>query len=193
MNLDGPYIRDIIAVCQNRKLTRQQCAYVLATAWHETGGMRWLKEIWGPTSAQKRYEGRSDLGNTRPGDGKRYMGRGFVQITGKRNYTDWTKRLGIDLISDPDKAMQPTIAATILVDGMRLGTFTGKKLRDYINGSLVDFTGARRVVNGTDRAGMIAEYARGFDQLLTADNYDTKPKRKKSIWQIIMSIFGVRK
>ena len=192
MNLDGPYIRDIIAVCQNRKLTRQQCAYVLATAWHETGGMRWLKEIWGPTSAQKRYEGRSDLGNTRPGDGKRYMGRGFVQITGKRNYTDWTKRLGIDLISDPDKAMQPTIAATILVDGMRLGTFTGKKLRDYINGSLVDYINARRVVNGTDRANMIAEYATEFDAALKNDTYKAAPE-KRSLWSIILSILGFKK
>ena len=192
MNLDGPYIRDIIAVCQNRKLTRQQCAYVLATAWHETGGMRWLKEIWGPTSAQKRYEGRSDLGNTRPGDGKRYMGRGFVQITGKRNYTDWTKRLGIDLISDPDKAMQPTIAATILVDGMRLGTFTGKKLSDYINGSLVDYINARRVVNGTDRANMIAEYATEFDAALINDKYKAAPE-KRSLWSIILSILGFKK
>ena len=175
MNLDRSYIRDIIAMCQNRKLSRQQCAYVLATAWHETGGMRWLKEIWGPTDAQRRYEGRYDLGNTQKGDGWRFMGRGFVHITGRRNYTDWSKRLGVDLVADPEKAMQPTIAATILVDGMRLGTFTGKKLSDYINSGKTDFVRARRVVNVNNRAELIASYAVEFDSALAADGYSIAP------------------
>lgn len=144
-------------------------AYVLATAWHETGRFKWLKEIWGPTSAQKRYEGRTDLGNTQPGDGKRFMGRGLVHITGRRNYTDWAKRLGIDIVADPERAEELPIAARILVDGMVEGTFTGRKLQHYINSDGTDFVGARRIVNGTDKAELIAGYAEKFSAALGLD------------------------
>lgn len=62
-------------------------AMFLAQIAHESGELRWLRELWGPTQAQLTYEGRSDLGNTQPGDGKRFLGRGLIQITGRRNYT----------------------------------------------------------------------------------------------------------
>lgn len=140
----------------------QHRAYILATAWHETARFKHLREIWGPTDQQRRYEGRADLGNAVAGDGKRFLGRGYVQITGRRNYSDWSKRLGIDLVGKPTLAEQPEIAARMLVEGMRLGTFTGKKLDDYPG----DFVGARRIVNGTDRAALIAGYAREFEAAL---------------------------
>ena len=133
-------------------------AYVLATAKHESGDFRYLKEIWGPTAAQKRYEGRADLGNTVKGDGKRFMGRGWVQLTGRRNYADWANRLGLDLVREPDLAASPDIASRILIEGMLLGTFTGKKLSDYRS----DFVAARAIVNGSDRAALIAGYAYRF-------------------------------
>ncbi|WEK05788.1 MAG: hypothetical protein P0Y65_05900 [Candidatus Devosia phytovorans] len=142
----------------NRKL-----AYILATAHHETGAFKWLHEIWGPTDAQRRYEGRADLGNTQPGDGKRYMGRGFVQLTGRRNYADWSKRTGLDLIAKPDLVVEPAVAARILVQGSMLGTFTGKKLGDYSV-----FKDMRRVINGTDKADLIAGYAEKFLAALKA-------------------------
>lgn len=135
-------------------------AYILATAWHETGQFKWLRENWGPTAQQKRYEGRADLGNTVTGDGKRFLGRGYVQITGRANYSDWSRRLGIDLLGNPQLAELPEIAAKILVDGMRLGTFTGKKLSDYLPG---DYVGARWIVNRQDQANLIAGYARDFE------------------------------
>lgn len=141
-------------------------AYVLATAWHETGRFKWLREIWGPTAAQKRYEGRADLGNTVAGDGKKFMGRGLVHITGRRNYTDWSRRLGIDLLKEPERAEELPIAARILVQGMVLGTFTGKRLQDFINSDQCDFVGARRIVNGTDKAALIAGYAEKFSAAL---------------------------
>ena len=141
---------------------KYRLAYVLATAYHETGRFRYMREIWGPTPAQKRYEGRADLGNTAPGDGKKFLGRGFVQITGRRNYADWSQRLGLDLLKEPELAERQDIAARILVEGMVKGTFTGKKLQNYINSDGGDFVEARRIVNGTDKAALIAEYAEKF-------------------------------
>lgn len=159
---------------------------MLATAWHETGAFKWLREIWGPTPAQKAYEGRADLGNTVPGDGKRFMGRGYVQITGRRNYTDWSKRTGLALTTQPDLAEQPAVAVRILVEGMRLGTFTGKALAHFINDSACDFVGARRIVNGTDKAALIAGYASAFLDLLPDDS--------GSLWQrIITALCGIIK
>lgn len=137
-------------------------AYILATAFHETGRFKYLREIWGPTAAQKGYEGRADLGNVIKGDGKRFMGRGLVHITGRRNYLDWSDRLGIDLAAQPELAERLDIAARILVEGTMLGTFTGKKLADYIKPGSANFVNARRTVNGTDKADLIAGYAKRF-------------------------------
>jgi len=171
MDLTHPNTRLLIDECKKAGLLRNQCAYVLATAWHETGTYRYMREVWGPTAAQKRYEGRKDLGNTVKGDGKKFLGRGFVQITGRRNYTDWSKRLGVDLLKEPQLAEQPAIAARIIVDGMKLGAFTGKTLADYVTLTKSDFHGARRIVNGTDKAGLIAGYAIKLDDLLKAEGY----------------------
>lgn len=73
--------------------TPERMAMFLANIGHESGGLKWLREIWGPTPAQNRYEGRQDLGNTKPGDGKRFMGRGLLQITGRANYAKLRDRL----------------------------------------------------------------------------------------------------
>lgn len=176
--LTNPSEQILIAECKKHGLLRNQAAYVLATAKHETGNFRWLREIWGPTKAQQRYEGRKDLGNTQPGDGRMFAGRGFVHITGRRNYKDWSGRLGISLIKNPEKAEELDIAARIIVEGMKLGTFTGKKLDDYITLQKSDFYNARRIVNGKDKAGLIAQYAKDYDEALKADGYgvrDIKP------------------
>lgn len=142
-------------------------AYIFATAWHETGPessilhMTPRREIWGPTEAQQRYEGREDLGNKIAGDGKRFMGRGYVQITGRRNYERASKLLGADLLTNPDLAMKPQHASKIMIDGMVHGWFTGKKLADF-----VDYVSMRQVVNGTDKATLIAGYAERFEAAL---------------------------
>lgn len=142
-------------------------AYVLATAWHETGPassslhMTPRREMWGPTDAQRRYEGRADLGNTVMGDGKRYMGRGYVQITGRRNYERASSLTGRDLIGNPDLALDADVAALIMVDGMRRGWFTGKRMADFDS-----YANMRRVVNGMDRADLIAGYAEKFEAAL---------------------------
>jgi len=142
-------------------------AYVLATAWHETGPessnlhMTPRREIWGPTTAQRGYEGRKDLGNTVLGDGKRYAGRGYVQITGRTNYSKASSLTGRDLVGNPDLALDPDIAARIIVHGMVNGWFTGKKMGDYVR-----YSDMRRVVNGTDKAALIAGYAEKFEDAL---------------------------
>lgn len=154
----------ILQECEDRKITDGgQIAYILATARHESlMGKLMIEQADG-----RAYEGRKDLGNTQPGDGPRFKGRGFVQITGRTNYTDWSKRLSVNLVGNPEKAADPNIAAKILVEGMRLGTFTGKKLSDYITDDKRDFVNARRIVNGTDKANQIADYARTFYDVLT--------------------------
>lgn len=182
MDLKQGHTPLIVSECRHRGVLRNQCAYILATAWHETLRYKYMRELWGPTAAQKRYEGRKDLDNVVAGDGKKFLGRGFVQITGRRNYTDWSKRLGLDLIGKPELAEDPDIAVRILVDGMMFGTFTGRKLVDFVNFNKSDFVNARRVVNGTDRADDIADYAREFDAVLKAAGYgEIKPVAPEAV------------
>ena len=88
-------------------------AHFWAQAAHETGGLRLLHEVWGPTDAQKRYEGRKDLGNTEPGDGYLFRGRGIFQLTGRANYVAMGNKIGIDLVADPEKAADPEISLRI--------------------------------------------------------------------------------
>lgn len=135
-----------------------QVAYMLATAEHETDAFNTMHEY----ASGSEYEGRDDLGNTQAGDGVRYKGRGFAQLTGRANYAKLGSILHVDLVNNPDLAAQPDIAAKIFSYGMKNGAYTSQKLGDYINGNRVDFYNARRIVNGTDRAGLIAGYAQKY-------------------------------
>jgi Subtilase family/Domain of unknown function (DUF4114) len=150
-----------------------QIAYILATSEHESHCGQLMRELWGPTPDQLTYDGR--LGNDQPGDGYRYRGRGYTQITGKGNYRNWSTRLGIDLVSNPEKATEPEIAAKIIVQGMRDGTFTQAKLSDYINSSQQDFFNARDIVNGDKYVNgqSIAEMAQRYLDILKMDNSES--------------------
>ena len=86
----------------------RQAAFVAQLA-HESGQFRFMEEIWGPTAAQRRYEGRRDLGNIQPGDGFRFKGRGPIQITGRANYKRYGDMLGIDLVNNPALAATPEV------------------------------------------------------------------------------------
>lgn len=86
-------------------------AAFLAQIGHESGGFVYVREIWGPTPAQQRYEGRRDLGNTQPGDGSRFRGRGLIQVTGRANYQAAARALGIDCVNRPELLEQPRNAA----------------------------------------------------------------------------------
>jgi putative chitinase len=82
-------------------------AAFIAQIGHESGQLKYVKEIWGPTAAQAKYEGRKDLGNTVAGDGSKYRGRGLIQITGRANYMACGEALGLDLIKQPELLEKP--------------------------------------------------------------------------------------
>lgn len=88
----------------------RQAAF-LAQILHESGMLKHTRELWGPTPAQARYEGRKDLGNVQLGDGFRFRGRGLIQTTGRDNYTATGKALGVDLIRHPEALEAPLLAA----------------------------------------------------------------------------------
>lgn len=144
----------------------RQLAYALATtAWESAYTFRPILEL-GDRRYFDKYEGRHDLGNTQHGDGFLYRGRGFVQVTGRANYTRIGKLIGVDLASSPDVALSMKTGYTILSRGMREGWFTGKKLSDYINEHDTDYVDARRIINGQDKAGSIARMAAAFEAML---------------------------
>ena len=141
-------------------------AYELATAWHEA---RFLPQPeWGYGDGRPYGE---------PGKyGQKQYGRGFVQLTWDRNYEWADKALGLNgkLLANFDLALDPDIAARILVQGMEDGAFTGKALRHYIDGDRPDkeqFVDARRIVNGTDKAASIALYALTMMKALRAGEW----------------------
>ena len=119
-------------------------AYMLATVWHECAAtMQPITEY----GTQKYLRGKPYWP---------YIGRGFVQLTWKANY----QKYGI--AASPEKALDPDMAAHILIDGMTKGIFTGKKLATYFNGQTDDPVNARRIINGIDRAVMISNHHHKF-------------------------------
>jgi predicted chitinase len=127
---------------------RNQLCYIMATIQHETDHTyRPIAEYGGPS---KWYAP--------------YYGRGYVQITHKYNYEAYSEKLGINLVRDTKKVMEPDISLFIILDGMKNGVFTTRKIGDYINSQKVDFLNARRVINGTDRMNLIASYAKEWQK-----------------------------
>lgn len=128
-----------------------QLAYILATTIGECN-VRPIKEIRARAGTSlRRTQDRYWSTN--------YFGRGYVQLTWKDNYAKFSRLLGVNLVANPDLAMNPKYAAQIAAYGMMHGTFTGKKLSHYISGSKRDFVNARRIINGTDHAQKFAGYA----------------------------------
>lgn len=161
-------------------------SYMLGTAYHETAyTMQAITEYGGVRYFDKYDTGRlaARLGNTpeKDGDGYKYRGRGHVMITGLDNYKKFTKILGIDLVNVPDLALDPVVSASILVIGSLEGTFTTRKLSQYIKYGLdiKEFDNARRVINGTDDARKITNHAVKFLQCLTVEKLESKPTEPK--------------
>ena len=85
--------------------TTLRLAHFMAQIEHESGGFKWLTELGGKSYFDK-YDGRKDLGNLQPGDGYKFRGRGYIQVTGRYNYTKLSKDTGIDFLNDPDLLAQ---------------------------------------------------------------------------------------
>lgn len=147
----------LLSKFDNETLTNAQTAYILATVKHETadtfrpieerGGYNYFKYLIGK------------LGIRSLAEANKFKGRGYVQITGKVNYYNFAHILKIDLVSVPSLALIPENAYNIMIYGFINGSFTGKKLSDYIEGDKMDFYNARRIINGRDRAELISGYA----------------------------------
>lgn len=172
-------------------------AYVLATAWHETGremmpiienlnysaaGLsKTFRKYFTPQEAEdyahhpeqianRAYANRMGNGDEASGDGWLYRGRGLVQITGRDNYAKAGVVLLLDLCGQPELALEPSVSSQILVYGLRDGWFTGKMLRNYVPPAAPspNYIGARACVNGTDCAETVAHYATLFEWALRA-------------------------
>lgn len=167
----------ILAEAERRQIASiPTVAYILATPWWETTQtMQPVREEGGPVYFKRMYDidgarpaVARELGNDHPGDGVLFRGRGLAQITGRGLYARFSKIIGADLVANPDLALQLDVAVKILFEGMLGGLFTGKKVADYIHGPVCDFVNARRVVNGTDKAQIIAAAAKKFNAALVA-------------------------
>lgn len=183
--------------------TPKREAAFLAQIAHESGEFKWMEELWGPTPAQNGYEPPSSkakgLGNIQPGDGKRFKGRGPIQITGRANYLKYGGLLGIDLVNTPEKAATPEVGFRVaglfwqknglneLADGEMFETITRR-----INGGLTGlddrlkyYTRAKQVLGVPATRGIMApeserdipvlpEFTRGREVL------DAEPPVKKA-------------
>jgi predicted chitinase len=126
-------------------------AYIFATARHESN-FRPIQERRALPSQTQVYQRQNRYWSSG------YFGRGFVQLTWKSNYLKMARVFKVDFVNQPELVLEPTHAARILVYGMMNGSFTGASLGDFINEERQDFFKARQVVNGLDRAGLIAGY-----------------------------------
>ncbi|WP_374387110.1 glycoside hydrolase family 19 protein [Brevundimonas sp.] len=148
----------------------RQLAYLLATIFHETGGrMQPVRETFATSDAQaiRRLDAAMAAGRLRQvskpywRDG--WFGRGDVQTTHERNYRKVGEAIGVDLVADPGKLLNPDVSAKAAIVGMLQGVFVpGHDLDRYFNPDREDPEGARRIINGTDKASLIAGYYRNF-------------------------------
>lgn len=170
MNLNLGYTKEIIEEASKRGLLRNQLAYVLATTYWESGKtMKPVREAYYLEGKVKDVEAWRKR-NLRYFP---YYGRGFVQLTWDYNYKKADEKLKLNgtLIKNLDRALEPEIAKQTLVVGMIEGWFTGKKLSDYITLKKSDFVEARRIINGTDEAQTIADFAVEYNSALKKAGY----------------------
>lgn len=168
------------AMDKDKSITYPQGAYILATTWHETATtMQPIAEYgkgkgrtygtWYKNSKDQLYtfkDGSRTTAYLSDDYPYLYYGRGYVQLTWFENFKKASEKLKHDFLNNPDDVMQIEHATNILLLGMKDGWFTGRKLSDYINQSKKDYLNARRIINGMDKASLIAGYAETFEKAL---------------------------
>jgi len=180
----------VLDEAEGRKTPLWFLAKILATAWWESGKtMAPVEEGYYLGSKAEAFQRKLRY--------YPYYGRGLVQLTWQDNYRKASEVVGVDLVANPEKALEPRISVKVLFDGMERGWFTGKRLADYIDNidesddeDLREFANARRVVNGTDRQVEIGQLALSFERALRAGGYsgalppppdaDAAPERPES-------------
>ena len=169
--VDG--IEAILTAIENAGITdERKTAYILATIFHECAKtMQPIAEFG--KGAGRDYGKKLKMGG---GPGKRipyntpdelYYGRGYVQLTWYENYENMGRLLHVDLLNIPELALEPAIAAAIMIKGMTGGLFTGRSLGEFMTDDHTDWVNARKIINGLDHAETIAGYAKVFYKGLT--------------------------
>jgi hypothetical protein len=197
--LYAPQVRGFTAIldmAENRDTPTEHLAYMLATAWHETRrSMEAVRETFAATDAvaigilDKAFaKGQLKWVKTpywrKDADGKSWLGRGLVQITHKNNYLKLGTLIGLDLISNPDAAMDLNTAVKIMFVGMEQGAFTGHKLSDFKNFP-EDYPACRTIINGKESAETVAAYARLFLSVLRNSEDDIPRTQTETTYTIV--------
>lgn len=146
-------------------------AYMLATSYHETDKKMYPIEEYGKGKNRTYGYKVKHSGKKYTSPDKIFFGRGHVQLTWYENYEKMGKLLGVPLLENPELALDPHISVRIMIEGMTtgksyVGDFTGKHLGQYFNSNTEDWVNARRIINGLDKAELIAGYGKKFYNIL---------------------------
>ena len=165
---------------KDKSITYSQGAYILATTWHETAttmlpiaeygkGKGRPYGTWYKNSKGELYSYKNGNRNTVYLQSEYpylYYGRGETQNTWFDNYEKLSKVFNVDFLNNPDLLLTQEWSTPVTIYSMKNGLYTGRKLSDYINQSKKDYVNARKIINGMDKASLIAGYAETFEKAL---------------------------
>lgn len=170
----------------------------------ESGGLKWTQEL----ASGSAYEGRKDLGNIYAGDGVKFKGRGLIQLTGRANYEAMSKKVGKDLVNNPQLVEEPDLAVEVSTifwrdrvrNGLNLNQWADKfNLKQPIssNENWDVHTNITKAINGgtngiNDRANRLEQGMELVDKLLASINIGSKKSRRIAFFSIIgLAIIGL--
>lgn len=157
-------------------------AYMLATTFHETARTMQPIEEYGKGAGRPYGKKIKQSGKPYTTPDKLYYGRGFVQLTWYENYEKMGRLLSVDLLNKPELALTLPVSTAIMFEGMlkadsEFGDFTGRCLEQYFGPKVEDWINARKIINGLDKANLIAEYGK---KVLAALTIASAPEKKEA-------------